>query len=188
MLKPEWLVLFGALTEVALFMVGPVMWRDLRRAGARRAGFALDAAAVLVAAAAPLVYWLVGGPWIVPALFAPVTILCWSPRLTVWVSGGPDPLHGLAKACWDVSARWQRMVAADEMTDRDRAWLRSSSEKLERWRTPDTSELVAIYQAKIADVLLPFEGSLEELEAREAARNIRINELREQLSARWEQR
>ena len=114
--KPEWVVLLGALADVGLVLMARIMWRELRSVGARRAGFALDAATLLVAAAAPPVYLLLGVPWVVAALYVPVTVLYWSPRLVVWITGGPVPLHARAKARSNLATRRQRIVAADTST------------------------------------------------------------------------
>lgn len=172
--------------EGSLVLMARWLRRDLHRSGARRLAYAMASGAVILAVPVPLAVWLViGAPaWFPLALFLPVALAYPFPGLLVRATGGPLPLWGLAKASTELSVRWSRMAAALEMTDEDRAWLRSRSTGLERWRTPETSELIDLYQAKIADVLQPIEGSPEEFDKRVAARNARIDELTERYWAR----
>ena len=171
--------------EGSLVLMAMRLRRELHRSGARRQAYALTSGAVILAAPGPLSVWLVNGPvWLPLALSLPVFLAYPFPGLLVRATGGPLPQWGLAKASIEISARWNRMVAALEMTDEDRAWLRARSSGLERWRTPETSELIDLYQAKIADVLQPIEGNPEEFDKRVAARNARIDELTERYWAR----
>lgn len=172
--------------EGSLVLMVRRLWRELRRYGAHRRAYTVASVAVILAVPVPLAIWLVtdGPAWFPLALFLPVALVYPFPGLLVRATGGPLPRWGLAKASTELSVRWSRMVAALEMTDEDRAWLRSSSSGLERWRTPETSELIDLYQAKIADVLQPIEGNPEEFDKRVAARNARIDELTERYWAR----
>jgi hypothetical protein len=174
-------VLATLLTGSWLALMARSIWRDLRRAGARRPTYIVAVGAVILAVPSALNLWLILGVpvwWSLP-LWLPVTVIYVFPSILVWATGGPLPRWGLVGAAREISARWSQIAASLTITDGDRAWLQARSSTLERWRTPETSELIDLYQAKIADVVQPIEGSVEDFDKRVAARNARIDELTE---------
>jgi hypothetical protein len=171
-------------TEATLLLVAVWDWRELRRRGARRPAYALTCGAILLTALAPVAYFSISAfpRWLVAILVIPQILVSLLPGQLVRLTGGPHPLWQLAAISEEISARWDRIVSANEVTAADRVWFVNRSTSLERWRSAETSELVDLYQAKIADLLKPEEP--DGFAALVSTRNSRIDELHEQIYRR----
>jgi hypothetical protein len=91
MLKPELLLVLGIVAEASFAGMARIMWLELRDRRAGGAAIALDGVAILLAAAGPFVYWLLGGRpgWVWPLMVVPAALLFWTPGLLVRLTGGP---------------------------------------------------------------------------------------------------
>jgi hypothetical protein len=98
-----------------------------------------------------------------------------SPRVLVFLSGGPQIRFVVAREQRRIEGIWNKKVASGAVTDDDAKWLKSASESLDRWRSPETSELIALYQEEVADILSNESADL--LDSRERIRNTRVDEL-----------
>ena len=173
------------IAELGVAVLANWGWRDLRRNGARRAAYLFATAAFLLAALVPFLYWVDGGwqPWLGFAMFVPAEFELVFPKMFIRLTGGPTSFWQLAMISQRISLRWEQMVKAAEVTDGDRAWLVEQAGSLNRLRTSLTTELIDLYQAKIADLLGTL-GDPEGFGERADARNHRIMELHEGLDDR----
>jgi hypothetical protein len=179
-------VVAGIMFEIGEMLIARDLVRELHRRGARRPGYYVGAVGFVAAVPLPGVIWVVGyQPWALALLVMaiPSVIFFLSPDLLIAITGGPLPKHGLARIARAVSARWARWAEAGGLNEADAAWLVRQSRELSRWRTPDTAELVDLYQAKIAAILAQ-PADREAFAAEAEARNARIDEL---LAGYWSQ-
>ena len=142
----------------------------------------MTVAAVALAATVPFVYCDLArfAPWVAWVLFFPGVAACLFTGPVVFLTGGPLPIWGLARTSREIQARWHQMAAVNHVTSEDPVWLVKRSKELDRWRLPETSELIDLYQLKIADLLASGAES-EGFAERAALRNARIEELLERL-------
>ncbi len=167
----------GLIGEVCLAVAARDSWRVLRRRGARRIAFALLAATYLLAIGAPFAYWFVWlwQPWLDVSLLAPFALLYLFPgRLVSW-TGGPTRLRRLWVALIAINNRWEHLFEDEDAVASDAEWLAARSAELDDLRSPESDELVDLWQAKISDRL--NDDDPEGYEARSLERNDRIEGL-----------
>lgn len=127
-----------ALVAVGLLVVG---W-ELQRYGARRLAYAVAAAAGLLV----VVLWLADGSviqgpwWILPALVLLTAVTV--PDRFVSVTGGPQAEWGLVRS-FELAAAHLAIARTEEEAAAGIDALR----RLDRWRTPRTSEFVDLVQS-----------------------------------------
>jgi hypothetical protein len=178
-------IAIGLIGEVCLAVLARDSWRVLRRAGARPIGFTLEAATYVLAAAAPFVYRLVliWQPWLDGALLVPFLLVYLFPGRLISLTGGPTRLRRLWVALIAINNRWEILFHDDDTAASDADWLVAQSAELDAFRTTDSSELVDLWQAKIADRLA--DGDPEGYAARCLMRNARIDELQSKVFSRF---
>jgi hypothetical protein len=167
----------GLISEICIAALARDSWRVLRRRGARRVAFALQAVAYALAVAAPFFYWFVWlwQPWLDAALLVPFTLLYLFPgRLVAW-TGGPTRLRRLWVALADIHNRWDLLFQDEDASLSAAQWLTARSGELDGYRSPESDELVDLWQARIHDRLTADDQ--EAYLARCVPRNTRINEL-----------
>jgi hypothetical protein len=166
--------------EASLVIVAVRTRRDLRSHGARPAAYVLLAIAAALSILAPPVF-LWRRDWVAVTMFTPAVLIYFVPSLAVRLTGGPSARWGLALAAKQIRKRWEEIAESGGGTQADADWLMSQSRLLDRWRSPDTAELIDLYQEKISDLL--FHDDREEFKRRVAAREARIDKL---LDSYWD--
>jgi hypothetical protein len=174
-------LMWGAMlvaSEVSLAAMAVVSARNLRHRGGRNLAYVvLGIVALLGALAPPCAAWV--SPWASIALLIPIAMAYIRPAGVVSITGGPLPRWGLAQDAREISARWDAIGNGQDQ-ERDAIWLLEHSRRLDRWRSPQTAELIDLYQEKVQDLL--YHQDREGFKKRAAARNARIEEL---LSSYW---
>jgi hypothetical protein len=179
------ILLLRITSEGVLAAIAISGWRELRRRGARGWAHIALVATWLVASLEGPVVWAerVELPvWLAISALLPLVAASFLPGLLVRLTGGQRTAFALASASHRIARRWEAIAQADEPKDADAVWLMARSDELNKWRAPETNELIDLYQAKIADALAQA-GDSEGFTARAAARNQRIHELTEELDA-----
>ncbi len=171
------MIVLAGLLELGQVQVARSFRADLGRQGARAPAYAAAGVSIAFVVAVPFVYWRLG-PGGLPLellLCIPELVFYMSPRVLVFLSGGPQIRFVVAREQRRIKGIWNKKVASGTVTDDDVKWLKSASESLDRWRSPETSELIALYQEEVADIL--SDESADLLDSRERMRNTRVDEL-----------
>ena len=171
-----------ALSLVAAATVAALDWRDLRRIGARRTSLGFVIVATLICWAGCCAWLVVPFPMsavVAAVLWAPLGIATLLPSQVIAITGGPRDAWLLAQALHEINVHGQLILAGDEVSDADAAWLRQRSSNLDSWRSPETSELIDIWQSKAADFL--SSNDPDAFAERDNLRNERIVDLQDRL-------
>jgi hypothetical protein len=171
------LIALGLIAEICLVLAARDTWRVLRRQGARPIGLGLAAGACSLAAASPFVYFFVWiwQPWLDAALLLPFIALYFFPGRLISITGGPTRLRQLWVALITINNRWELLFQDEAVLASDAEWLAARSAELNGLRTPESQELIDLWQEQISDRLTAEDQ--EAYLARSAPRNTRINEL-----------
>ncbi len=160
--------------EASLVIVAVRTRRDLRSHGARPAAYVLLAIAAALSILAPPVF-LWRRDWVAVAMFTPAVVIYFVPSLAVRLTGGASPLRGLTSDAKEIASRCARVERTNTATVEEELWLRERVQGLERWRVPETAELIGLYHEKVMDLL--YGRDREQFAERSTARDTRINEL-----------
>jgi hypothetical protein len=183
-MSPFDLLVYLIAPEVGLGIVAVRTQGDLRSHGARPAAYVLLAIVTALSVLAPPVF-LWRRDWTSVAMFVPAVAIYFVPSLAVKLTGGPSPLRGLTADAREMASRCARVERTNTATVEEEAWLRKRAEGLERWRTPETAELIEIHREKVMDLL--YVQDRERFAERTAARDARIEELFAALRKRKQQ-
>jgi hypothetical protein len=167
------------MAEIGVILLGGWNRRDLQSCGARPVAYWIMGLSSFLAGSALLAWWVFGSlsGWLVALFVAPEVAVSLLPSRLVALTGGKLPAWHLAEISAAISARWDRVVSANELTEADGAWFQERSRDLNRWRSGATAELVDLYQAKIADLLKPEVP--DDFAQQAATRNAKIDRLQE---------
>ena len=167
--------------EIALALLARSDWSDLRRLGARRAAYVITIATIGLVALSAVAYNVsIEYPWwLAVVLFVPVVFASLYPAQIVRLTGGPLLIVRLWAALQEMNDRSDQMTSVNEITAEDEAWMVDQSKRLDLLRSPETAELVDLWQAKIADRLRASDSPESDAEL---ARNDRIREAQDRLA------
>jgi hypothetical protein len=167
--------------EITLAFVARLAWQDLRRHGARRAGYVFAAVAIAIVALTPLTWLPLSRwqPWPTLLLWAPAFVAIFLPGLVVKFTGGPFDHWQLARAIQEIYVRSIDIARVGEFSSDDKVWLKDRSRKLEHFRSLETNEFVNLYQSSISDRIAPSDQRA--FRERAQKRDTRIRELADEL-------